>query len=392
MSNTLLYDAEFVTPFESIPHGALLIDESGNIKSVGLQEDFVDVPPHTKRLRLTGKRVLPGLIDVHVHGGYGSNFGTGDLLKDLRHYSKMIVETGVTAFLPSIFAEKPDGLVAMINEYVKILENERIIGAQPIGFHLEGPFINPEKKGAFTASWLRSPNLDEAKRYLEAGKGWIKQITMAPELPLADEVATLFRQSGVVVAMGHTNTDYETAKKALKGAFNHITHTFNAQRGFDHRAPGVFGAILSSDLPTAELIADNIHVHPAAMKILSRCVGVDRIVLITDAIAGAGLPDGEYNLMTYSVKVEKGRATLPDGTLAGSTARLNKCVCNAMEAMEIPFHASVKMASLNPARMIGMADERGSLTAGKRADLTVMDEAGDICLTIVGGEIVYNNL
>ncbi len=392
MSNVLLYDAELITPYESIEHGAVLIDENGKIKSVGLLEDFPEVPQDTIRLRLTGKRVLPGLIDVHVHGGYGANFGTGDLLKDMRHYSKEIVQTGVTAFLPSIFAETPDGLVAMIKEYVKILENEKIVGAQPIGLHLEGPFLNPEKKGAFTTSWLRLPNVDEAKRYLEAGKKWIKQITIAPELPHADEVATLFRQAGVVVAMGHTNADYETASNALKGSFNHITHTYNAQRSFDHRAPGVFGAILSSDLPTAELIADNIHVHPASMKMLKRCVGVDRIVLITDAIAGTGLPDGEYNLMTYSVKVVNGKVTLPDGTLAGSTAKLNLCVFNSAEAMDVPFHEAAQMASLNPARMIGVADERGSLMEGKRGDVTVMNDAGQVCLTIVAGEIVYNNL
>jgi len=392
MSNVLLYDAELITPYESLEHGAVLIDDNGKILSVGFLEDFQEVPSGTIRLRLTGKRVLPGLIDVHVHGGYGSNFGTGDLLKDLRHYSKEIVQTGVTAFLPSIFAETPDGLVAMIKEYVKILENEKIIGAQPIGLHLEGPFLNPEKKGAFTASWLRLPNVDEAKRYLEAGKDWIKQITIAPELPLANEVATLYRQAGVVVAMGHTNTDYETAARVLKGTFNHVTHTFNAQSGFDHRTPGVFGAILTSDLPTAELIADNVHVHPASMKILERCVGVDRIVLITDAIAGTGLPDGEYNLMTYSVKVVNGKVTLPDGTLAGSTAKMNQCIYNAAEAMQVPFHQAVKMASLNPARMMGIANERGSLTAGKCADITVMDESGQVCLTIVAGEIVYNNL
>jgi N-acetylglucosamine-6-phosphate deacetylase len=392
MSNVLLYDAELITPFDSIEHGAILIDENGKILSVGFLEDFQEIPRDTIRLRLTGKRVLPGLIDVHVHGGYGANFGTGDLLKDLRHYSREIVQTGVTAFLPSVFAETPDGLVAMIKEYVRIFENEKIVGAQPIGLHLEGPFLNPEKKGAFTASWLRLPNVDEAKRYLEAGKEWIKQITIAPELPRADEVATLFRQAGVVVAMGHTNADYETATKALRGAFNHITHTFNAQRGFDHRAPGVFGAILSSDLPTAELIADNIHVHPASMKLLERCVGVERIVLITDAIAGTGLPDGEYNLMTYSVKVVNGKVTLPDGTLAGSTAKLNQCVCNAAEAMQVSFCEAAQMASLNPAQMMGVADERGSLVEGKRADITVLDDSGQVCLTIVAGEIVYNNL
>ena len=392
MSGVLLYDADLITPEGSIFRGALWSDGHGIIRAAGKLESFSLLPEGIKRLRLVGKRLLPGLIDVHVHGGYGVNFGTGDIKKDLLKYSEKIVETGVTGYLPSIYAQTADELVNMIEGFVKVFEHEEIPGAQPLGLHLEGPFINPEKKGAFNPAWLRTPDVEEAQRYLKAGKGWIKQITIAPELPQATEVAALFRRAGVVVAMGHTNTDYATACTALNGDYTHVTHTYNAQRGFDHREPGVLGAVLSSDLPTTELIGDTIHVHPAAMRMLARCVGPERIVLITDAIAGAGLPDGEYEMMGYQITVKAGRVTLPNGTLAGSTAKLSECVRNAAQVMQLPYHQVVHMASRNPARMLGLADERGSLIAGKRADLTAVDEEGNVKLTLVAGNIVYNQL
>jgi N-acetylglucosamine-6-phosphate deacetylase len=393
MSSVFIYDGELITPHESIPHAALWINENGKIEALGQAEQMASLPKETIRLRLAGKRVLPGLIDIHVHGGYGGNFGNGDLLSELQHYSKRVVQTGVTGFLLSIAAPSAEELLEMISAYVKIFETESMPGAQPIGLHLEGPFINSQKKGAFDPAWIRTPDVKEAQAYIEAGKGWIGQITIAPEMPQAADVAALFRQAGVVVAMGHTNADYETASAALdSGAFNHITHSFNAQRGFNHRVPGVFGAILSSDVPTAELIADNMHVHPAAMRILGRCLGPDRIVLITDAIAGAGLADGVYDLLGQKINIVDGRVTLDNGTLAGSTAPLIDCVQHAAEAMQIPYFQAVQMASLNPARVLGIADERGSLAVGKRGDVIAVDTNGKVCLSVVNGKIVYNTL
>jgi len=217
-------------------------------------------------------------------------------------------------------------------------------------------------------------------------------MTMAPELPHANEVARLFRQNGVVVALGHTNTDYETASKALKGDFVHVTHTFNAQSSFDHRAPAVFGAVMSSDNVTAELIADCVHVHPAAMKVLIRSLGTERVVLITDAMTGAGLKDGKYMLAGNEVTVKDGHATLANGTLAGSIATLNQCVRNVNQLVGFPLVDAVKMASLNPARAMGLGDRLGAIQPGKDASLTVIDEDVTVYLTMVKGKIVYNNL
>jgi N-acetylglucosamine-6-phosphate deacetylase len=252
--------------------------------------------------------------------------------------------------------------------------------------------MNIAKKGAQNPDWIRNPGLEEAEMYLDAGGKWIKQITIAPELPGAQAVAKLFRDAGVSVAIGHSDADYETASAALETYWNHVTHTFNAQTGLHHRKPGVVGAVMGSDGITAELIADLIHVHPAAMKALVRCIGVDRVVLVTDAMEAAGLPDGNYQLLGAAVKVSGGKATQTDGTIAGSTTVLNQCVRNMHEEVSVSLQDAVKMASINPARVIGEDVKRGSLEMGKTADLIAVDDKLDVYLTMVDGEVVYSKV
>lgn len=389
MKTTLFYYANIVTPTEVIEHGAVAISE-GKIVYVG----GIENAPHDCELRLDmrGKYLAPGFIDMHVHGGNGVSFeDTTNIEKDIRIYSEWVVGNGVTNYLCSIAAENAQSLVDKIDQYIRVFE-KGVEGAQPLGLHLEGPFLNVKRKGAFNPKWLRMPDIEEAKSFIKAGKGWIRQMTLAPELPGAQEIAALFRSTGILVAMGHTDTDYDSASAALKGNFTHVTHTFNAQSGFHHRNPGVFGAILTSDEVTAELIADTVHAHPGAMKILVRCLGSDRIVLITDAMPGAGLPDGIYNLVGLEVTVKDGCANLPDGTIAGSTALLNQCVHNVNQLVGVPFPEAIKMASLNPARAMGIADHLGSIAAGKEANLVILDRDANVHMTLVKGQVVYNRL
>lgn len=383
----IFQNARIITPTQSIDPGCLVVDDGGRIAFVGPCEGA----PETEGTvhDLSGKVIAPGFIDIHVHGGHGVTFGEGSSLKeDLLRYATWVASHGVTGFLLSIAAPNPDALVNLIQQYVEIFE-EGVEGAEPLGLHLEGPFLNPEKKGAFNPAWLRPPSLEEAQAYLKAGRGWIRQMTLAPELPGASEIAALFRREGVVVALGHTNADYDQASQALKGDFIHVTHTFNAQRGFNHRQPGVFGAILESDKVTAELIADTVHVHPAAMKILLRCLGTDRVVLITDAMAAAGLQDGLYDLVGHKVIVRDGKATLENGTIAGSTATLDECVAIACRSLGLRLEEAVKMASLNPARVIGLERRLGLLEPGKDASLIVIDKDLKVFKTLVRGKIRY---
>jgi N-acetylglucosamine-6-phosphate deacetylase len=384
-----LYYTTIITPVEVIERGAVVISDEGKILYTGLLEDAPRVGG--LQIDLRGRFVAPGFIDIHTHGGNGVAFGKDNPGEELRSYSEWVAGTGVTGYQCSLAAPSLQALVEIVSGYAEAMQ-AGVEGAEPLGIHLEGPYLNKERKGAFNPSWLRLPELAEAEAVLKAGQGWVRQITLAPELPGAQQIAALFRQQGVVVALGHSNTDYETASAALKGNFTHVTHTFNAQSGFHHRQPGVFGAVMASDEVTAELIADTVHAHPGAVKVLVRCLGTDRVVLITDAMSGAGFPDGEYDLVGQKVLVKDGNATLADGTIAGSTATLGRCVRNMHQLVGLPLAQAVKMASLNPARAMGFASRLGSIAVGKDASLVVIDEDVNVYMTIVKGKVVYSNL
>jgi len=337
-----LKNANVITPHKKYKHYAIQVSEQGVITYVGPMQDAP--PAEGETLDVAGRIIIPGLIDIHVHGGHGITFGQLESLEeDLNAYSEWVVEQGVTGFLTSITAPTAEEIRDLIQAYVPLFE-KGTSGAEPLGIHLEGPFMNIEKKGAQNPAWIRDPSLEEAEMYLEAGQGWIRQMTMAPELPHAKEVAALFRKAGIVLAIGHSTADYETAVDALKGDWNHITHTYNAQTGLHHRAPGIVGATLVSDQNTAELIADEVHVHPGAMKVLIRCLGTDRVILVTDAMTGAGLPDGDYELLGFKITVKDGKATQEDGTIAGSVTVLNRCVENVYKDVGVSLAEAVKMA------------------------------------------------
>lgn len=381
-----LEQVKILTPRQIIENGTVIVADDGKISYLGAAQEA----PQTDgiRLELGGLIAAPGFIDIHVHGGKGVTFGSGGIAEGLSAYSQWVASTGVTGFLASVAAPDHPALLRRLSACADAIE-VRGAGARPLGLHLEGPFINIERKGAFNPDWLRPLTPAQVEDCLQAARGWVRQVTIAPELPGAAEAAARFRQAGVTVALGHSNADYETASAALRGSYTHVTHTFNAQRGFDHRAPGVLGAVLSSDKITAELIADGVHVHPAAMKVLYRCLGSQRLVLVTDAMAGAGLEDGVYDLVGSTVTVKNGRAALANGTLAGSVATLDRCVRNMVHEVGVPLPEAVQMATLNPARAIGLENAAGQLAVGRAADLVIMDEDLRIALTLVNGRIVY---
>ena len=380
-------NATLVTPTAVIRSGVLHVAADGRIASLG---------PAAGALRTDGERfdaqgmvVAPGLIDIHVHGGHGLAFGTPETLaEDLRAYSAWVVSTGVTGFLCSVAAPDAPALTRMVAAYAALLDAGGFPGAVPLGLHLEGPFLNPGKRGAFNAAWLRGPSVAEARAFLDAGRGWVRQVTLSPELPEAPAVAALLRRAGVVAALGHSEAGYDTAAEALRGDYTHVTHTFNAQRGLHHREPGVVGAVLTSERVTAELIADGIHVHPGATRVLLRCLGPDRITLISDAMQAAGLGDGVFTLVGQTVTVRNGEAQLADGTIAGSTATMNHCVRMMHRTVGATLADAVKMASLTPARAMGLTEAAGSLAAGQPASLVVFDDNFDVRLSLVHGRRV----
>lgn len=385
---TLIENAIVITPFEELRDSALLFNDEGLIEAVGK----ISLPENEKVTRIDagGKYLIPGLIDMHVHGGYGVSFGMGDLAAELEKYSAWAAGNAETGFLLSLTGPDVDFIEQIITEYVNLLPRAHQ-GAQPLGLHLEGPFLNPERHGAFNPAWIREPGIAETQRYLDAGRGWIKQMTLAPELPGAPQMARMLSEAGVIPALGHSNTDYESAAAALRGYYRHVTHTYNAQSPLNHRQPGVVGAVLSSEHVTAELIADGRHIHPAAMQILLRCLGSERIVLVTDAMPGAGMPDGDYDLVGQKVMVRNGFATLPDGTIGGSTATMNICVRNMIKLVGVSFKNAIQMASYNPAKVLGLENQMGSLRPGAFANLALVDANVNAVMTFVKGKLVYSN-
>lgn len=388
--STIFRNATLATPTTRVEGRYLLVSDAGMIEEIG--RDDGKARRASQSFDLKGSILAPGFIDMHRHGGYGVNFGPSDnLAEELDHFSRQVPVEGVTGYLCSVAAPDTDSLIRAINDHVSAFRKWES-GAEPLGIHLEGPYLNrDEKRGAFNPDWLRDPSSDEAKLLINAGGGWIRQITIDPELPRAHEVASLFAEAGILVAMGHTNAVFGAASRALSGGFNHVTHTFNCLRGIHHREPGAAGAVLASDSVTAELIPDLYHVHPGAMRIMLRCLGSNRIVLITDAIAGSGMEDGEYDLVGYTVHVKDGEARLEDGTIAGCTTPLNRCVHNVINHVGAPILDAVKMATLNPSQLIGVSDRLGRLAVGMDASLVVLNEEMDVSLVMVKGDVVHES-
>jgi len=254
---------------------------------------------------------------------------------------------------------------------------------------LEGPYINLEKRGAHDAEYVRLPSPDEIKELLEAANCTIKIVTLAPEVNGSKELIKELGRLGIVASLGHSNATYKEAMKAIKLGATHAAHTFNEMRSFHHREPGILGAVLVHDELTAELISDNIHVHPVAMKLLVRTKGTDKVVLVTDAIQAAGMPDGKYKLGKQNVIVKKGVCRLESGELAGSTLTMDEAVKNAMKSVGIPLRTAIKMATINPAVTISVDKNKGSLEPGKDADIVIIDDEVKVYMTIVKGKVVY---
>ncbi|NJE08686.1 N-acetylglucosamine-6-phosphate deacetylase [Thermococcus sp. M39] len=376
----ILTNAKLYTPLEVIEPATVVI-ENGIIKKVfkGLVKDGID---------LEGKILAPGFIDTHIHGCYG--FDTNDAKVDsFLGMSKALVKHGVTAFIPTTVTASHEVLLKASKAVVEAIrtQEKKLEGARILGLHLEGPYINPEKRGAQNPAYIRKPSFEEFLEYWEASNGNIREITIAPEVEGALEFIEKAVELGVIVQLGHTNATYEEAKKAILAGASKATHLFNAMRGIHHRDVGVVGACLESESVFVELICDLIHLSPAAIKLAYKIAGKHRITLITDAISATGLPDGEYELGGLKVVVKDGICRLENGALAGSTLTMDKAIRNLVK-IGIPIQDALIMASYTPARAIS-EEKLGLIKPGNKADLVVLDEKLRVEQTYVNGELVF---
>jgi len=336
----------------------------------------------TEEIDAKGRFVSPGFIDVHVHGCSG--FDTMDDDKDaLKVISEGVLKTGVTSFLPT----------SMTMEFSKIDQSmERIRcamgnrnGAQILGCHMEGPFINEANKGAQDKQYIIAPEFAKMKPYLDV----IKVVTIAPETATDDSFIRSCAEAGIIVSIGHSSATYEQALAAIEAGASHMTHTFNALPPLNHRKPGAIVAAMEKDEVVCELIADNVHVHPAMQRLLLKMKGVNQLILITDAMRACMLCDGQYDLGGQMVSVGKGEARLADGALAGSVLFMNQAVKNFMINTDLDLVSMMKLVAVNPARQLGVLGEKGSLTVGKHADIVIFDDVVEIFATIVRGNVLY---
>ena len=334
---------------------------------------------------LGGRWLIPGLVDVHVHGGAGGAFTS----PEAESHARAVVfhaRNGTTSLLATTVTESPERLLDAVEGLAGSIAAPAP-GARIMGIHLEGPFISEAKCGAQNPKWIREPDVDELERLIDASNDTVRMIAVAPEQPGAEEVVRRAVEHGIVAAAGHSDATYDQLIESVGWGVRHCIHTFNAMRGLHHRDPGLVGGLLDVDDLTCEVIMDGHHVHPAAARLLHRVKGPDRLVLITDAISAAGLPDGTYELGDQLVDVDGGRAHLHDdvGALAGSTHTMGAALRNAVEWFAIDVPEAVRMASTTPARILGLGHEIGSIAEGHAADLVVLDDDLEVGATMVLG-------
>ena len=320
-------------------------------------------------LDCTGKYVTPGFVDIHMHGAFGSDFCDGTP-EDICTISRYEGSVGVTTFMGTTMAfDEP--ILTGIFEAANTRFNKDGEGAVLRGVNMEGPFFNKSKKGAQAEKYIVDPDFDMFKRLYDLTGGNIRLVDVAPELPGAVEFIRKASQL-CTVSIAHTSATYDEAKEAFANGASHTTHLFNAMPAFTHRAPGVVGA--ASDYAAhVEMISDGIHLHPAVVRAVFSLFGADRVCLISDSMRAAGMPNGEYSLGGQKVFMTDGKATLEDGTIAGSATCLPECFRRAV-SFGVPVETALKAATINPAKAVGLFDEVGSVTAGKRADVLVMDK------------------
>jgi N-acetylglucosamine-6-phosphate deacetylase len=333
--------------------------------------------------------VIPGFIDEHMHGVNGSDCMDADV-SSLQNIAKSLTKEGTTSFLATTMTQSVDNIENALKNIHDFIVSHNHNGAEVIGIHLEGPFLNKDACGAQPAEYIVNPSVEVFRKYQTVSGNTIKLVTIAPEVVGGMELIEYCSQNNIVASIGHTKAKYPQVYEAIKKGATQVTHCYNAMTGLHHREVGVVGATLLHDELQAEIIADGIHVHEKAIALLYKNKGKERMTLITDSMRAKGLKDGVSELGGQKVFVKNGQATLEDGTLAGSVLKMIDAVNNVMKFLNISIEDAVAMASTNPAKKLGVFDHKGSIEVGKDADFVVLDKNYQILMTICKGRIEYS--
>jgi len=379
--------ARLFTPLERIEQPLLLLEE-GVILEVSSRAGR-EIPKDCRVVDFRDGIIAPGLIDIHIHGAAGRDVMKGDS-ESLATIERFLAKHAVTSYLPTTITAPVDSTLAALESLANAIEaaGKRQDGgdelrARPRGIHIEGPFLSHTRRGVHPTENLLPPTLKMFERFWEAARGHIRVMTIAPELPGAPEVIADAARRGVCVSLGHSDADLKAARAGIAAGARHATHTFNAMRPLRHRDPGILGAVLTDSNLSADIIADGLHVDPAIVQLFLQAKGQDRAVFITDSTAATGMPDGIYKIGTLEMEVKRG-VCLARGTLAGSTLTLDQAIRNVMQFVGCGLEQTLRPATLNPARVAGLAG-KGILEVGVEADLVVWSPEGEVRNTIIRG-------
>jgi N-acetylglucosamine-6-phosphate deacetylase len=379
------------TPRERIEQPLLLVEEGGIVEVTSRARR--EVPGHCRLVDFGDGILAPGFIDIHIHGGAGHDVmeaGAGALPP----VERLLASHGVTSYFPTTVTAPMAATLSALGRLADAIEaaerNPQTyhlqagqLRARPLGIHLEGPFISHKRRGVHPPENLLAPSPAAWDRFWQAARGRIRVLTIAPELPGALEVITQAAARGVCVSLGHSDADLDAAHEGFAAGARHATHTFNAMRPLDHRAPGILGEVLTDARLSADIIADGIHLDPVILQLFLKAKGPEAAVLITDATAATGMPNGRYQLGSLQVEVKDGRCMVGE-SLAGSVLTMDRAVRNVMRFAQWDLQHAVRLATSNPARVAGVKNG-GSIQAGAPADLVVLSPSGEVRSTIVRG-------
>ncbi len=391
-NSLLLRNARLVLPEQTVDRGNLLI-RNGQIALLSPTEPS-STNGDREQIDLHGLTLFPGFVDVHIHGAVGVDTLDAEP-EDLARVSQFLATRGVTSWLPTLVPAATTGYVRAINSIEAAMKTQAgvssEVGARIIGVHYEGPFVNSAQCGALRGRFFRtySGANDISDLPMLAPEFARHMITVAPEIPGGVELVRELSRRGWIVALGHTRADFEVLDNAFAAGARHLTHFMNAMPPLHHRSPGPVGWGLLRDGVTCDVIADGIHLDPRMLQLLHKLKGAERLMLISDAIAAAGKGDGNYEIWEETITVKDGRTRNANGSIAGSVITMLEAV-QLMRSLGVAEVDLARMAATNPARLLGIDQECGSIAEGKRADLVALDQDGQVVLTVIGGSIVFD--
>lgn len=384
----LIKNAIVYTENDVIENGAILIKDGkiADIKAINICEENIEVIELNK-----DDKVIPGFIDIHIHGTYGADVmdGTEDALLTI---AKSLPSEGTTSFLATTITQEHTIIENSLMNITNVMNKSNNIGqAEILGVHLEGPFISTERAGAQASCHICKPSIDLFQKWESISNGAIKIVTLAPEIEGGVKLINYLKSKGIIASVGHSNATAEQMKEAIDAGATHVTHMYNGMRNFHHREPGVAGIALTNNELFIEIICDGVHSHQDAVKLAYIAKGKERLIIVTDAMRAKGLKDGIYDLGGQSVFVKDKKAVLKNGTLAGSMLKMDDGFKNMISFTHCRIEDAIVMTSLNPAKQLKVEDRKGSIAKNKDADIVILNNENHIIMTFCRGILAYKN-